>query len=140
MTALELDKGTVLEILVTRFSRDELRGVCFDLGISQDELDGKTLELFAMELIEYARRRDMNGDLMRTITQHRPQAWREMEFKTRPMLMPSPPPIPKSAVKTGYAPTFGYMGNSLFSLQRLLLAQSALMIILLLAVLIMVSR
>ncbi|MBN1247821.1 MAG: GTP-binding protein [Anaerolineae bacterium] len=53
-------------ILVERFNTEELRTLCYDLGVSFDELGGTNRAGKARELVAYLARRERLGDLLRT--------------------------------------------------------------------------
>ena len=54
------------------FSTDELKVVCFDLGIKYDSLPGEGLETKVVELIGYAQRRGRLQDVVAYVQQARP--------------------------------------------------------------------
>ena len=66
------DVTQLRRILVERFSLEELRTLCVDLGVSHGELEGEGLEAKARELIAYLQRRERLEELVNYIRQHRP--------------------------------------------------------------------
>ncbi len=65
--------------LLDQFSEDDLRTLCFRLGIQYEDLSGDNRQAKARELVLYAQRRGRIADLERAIDQLRPPA-------------PTPPP------------------------------------------------
>ena len=67
------------DLLAHHFSHEELRGLCFDLGLEYEDLPGETRPGRAQSLIEYCLRRGRLPDLHRRCTELRPQvAWPEL--------------------------------------------------------------
>lgn len=66
------DPGQLRQTLATRFSLEELRTLCQDLGVDYEDLPamGKTGK--ARELISYLQRRDRLADLVEVINRKRP--------------------------------------------------------------------
>ena len=64
--------GSLRQILVLRFSLEELRTLCTDLDVSFDVLRGEGQEAKARELIAHLQRRERLGELVSYIRQHRP--------------------------------------------------------------------
>jgi hypothetical protein len=62
----------LLPTLVTRFSEEELKTLCFRLTIDFDSLPGVGRESKARELLMYLHRRQKIADLIRMIDKHRP--------------------------------------------------------------------
>jgi hypothetical protein len=60
------------QILVERFNTEELRTLCYDLGVAFDELGGTNRAGKARELVAYLERRQRLGDLIRTGKRQRP--------------------------------------------------------------------
>jgi hypothetical protein len=68
----------VYELLLERFSNDELDDLAIRMGITRDELVGGTHSARAQSLIEYAERRHMVRDLVRVGREVRPDVvWPE---------------------------------------------------------------
>jgi hypothetical protein len=68
------------QILTGRFDAEEFRTLCFDLGISYDELPGEGLGGKARELIAYCKRHERLSDLMATGKKLHPEiVWPETE-------------------------------------------------------------
>lgn len=59
-------------ILANRFDLEELKTLCFRLGIHFDSLRGEGLEGKARELVAYFRRRQQMPRLVHAIQQYRP--------------------------------------------------------------------
>ncbi|MCB9444258.1 MAG: hypothetical protein H6669_08490 [Ardenticatenaceae bacterium] len=59
-------------ILASRLDLEELKTLCFRLGINFDNLRGEGLEGKARELVAYFLRRQQMPRLMQTIQQYRP--------------------------------------------------------------------
>ena len=67
------------DLLAHHFSLEELRALCFDLGIEAEDLPGEDRPGRAQSLIEYCLRRGRLPDLHRRCTELRPQvAWPEL--------------------------------------------------------------
>jgi hypothetical protein len=62
----------LFQILVTRFSDEELRTSCFDLGIDHDSVPGLSKADKALELIAYLERRGRLSELITVISRARP--------------------------------------------------------------------
>ena len=60
--------------LVDLFTDDELRGLCFELGVDYAHLPGETRQGKAMELVLYCTRFNCLGELWRRCAAHRPGA------------------------------------------------------------------
>ena len=58
--------------LVDSFSLEELKGLCFRLAVSYDELAGETLGAKAQTLLEYLERRDRLPELVELLQEERP--------------------------------------------------------------------
>lgn len=139
MALVEIDKGVFLEEMVKRYNRNELRRICFDLGIPAENLSSETLDMFALELIQYARRHEMNGRLIHAIVSQRPEMLKQVAFgKTGPMLLGAPPPTPDVASKHGCDPVMDYVIQGLFSVQRLMLVQGVFVVVVAIAMLLIV--
>ena len=65
------------EILVRRFSVDELRTLCFDLGLEYGELPGEGKEGKVRELVAFLGRRDRIPELEEKARRLRPDAFEE---------------------------------------------------------------
>ena len=61
------------DLLAHHFSLEELRGLCFDLGLEYEDLPGESRPGRAQSLIEYCLRRGRLPDLHRRCTELRPQ-------------------------------------------------------------------
>ena len=138
MALVEIDKGIFLAEMVKRYNRSELRRICFDLGIPEGSLSGDTLDMFALELIQYVRRHEMNGDLIHAVVSKRPEMLKRVEFRTGPMLLRAPPPTPDVAAKHGCDPIIDYVIQGLFSMQRLMLVQGVFVVVVAIAMLLIV--
>jgi len=66
------DLVAVRKQLCERFDLEELRTLCFDLGVDFDSLRVEGKEAKARELIAHLRRRDQLSQLVRYIRHHRP--------------------------------------------------------------------
>lgn len=60
------------QLLISRFSEDELRTLTFDMGVEYDYLPGQGMGGKARELVAFANRRNRIADLIDTIQQTRP--------------------------------------------------------------------
>ena len=69
-----VERNQLHEILVDRFSIDEIRTLCFELGIEYEELDGDGRTGKARELITYVERRGRTQDLINCAKIARPEA------------------------------------------------------------------
>ena len=56
----------------TYFNKTELRNLCFDLGISHEELSGDSIEDQARELVDYCRRHGLVVNLIKRCQELRP--------------------------------------------------------------------
>jgi hypothetical protein len=66
----------MLDLLTRHFNLEELRTLCFELGISFDELGGQGVRGVARELLLYVQRRDRLPELLTTLRVERPSvAW-----------------------------------------------------------------
>lgn len=59
-------------ILASRFDLEELKTLCFRLGVAYDSLRGEGLEGKARELVAYWQRRQQIGQLVNAIQLYRP--------------------------------------------------------------------
>jgi hypothetical protein len=58
------------------FSLDEIKSLCFDMGIPFEDLGGEGRSAKIRELIEFCRRRDRDEELVAKVQTERPQvAW-----------------------------------------------------------------
>jgi len=64
--------GTLGQILEKRFNKEELRVLCFDLGVNYDDLPGEGIAVKVRELVAYFRRRKCLDVLVNYIRQERP--------------------------------------------------------------------
>ncbi|MCL4870524.1 MAG: SUMF1/EgtB/PvdO family nonheme iron enzyme [Anaerolineae bacterium] len=67
-----MDLTTLLHLLITHFNHEELKTLCFTLGIPHDELDGPTRSALARELLAHMQRRGRIAELEPTLRQERP--------------------------------------------------------------------
>jgi hypothetical protein len=67
-----LDRRRLRTALETRFSDDELRGLCFDLRVEYENLPGATKAAKAIAIIEYFERMHRAEELIRWIRELRP--------------------------------------------------------------------
>ena len=66
----------MLDLLTRHFNLEELRTLCFELGIPFDELGGQGLRGVARELLLYVQHRDQLPELLAALTVERPSvAW-----------------------------------------------------------------
>ena len=66
----------MLDLLTRHFNLEELRTLCFELGIPFDELGGQGLRGVSRELLLYVQRRDRLPELLTALTVERPSvAW-----------------------------------------------------------------
>ncbi|MBK9711493.1 MAG: hypothetical protein IPO81_09230 [Kouleothrix sp.] len=73
-TSTQVDRVKLRQIITDFFSDDELRELCFDLGIDYENLPGAGKAAKARELVAYAQRRGRMQDLVTTCQQLRPNA------------------------------------------------------------------
>ena len=82
------------QILATNFDKDELRILCFDLGVEDKDLSDKK-SIMAMELVARLERRGRIPELVKAIRQRRPDiSWRhtpEVAEKVPPTFQGTPP-------------------------------------------------
>ena len=67
-----MDRIRLRQVLIDYFNDDELRDLCFDLGIDYENLAGAGKAGKARELIAYAQRRGTLEDLARQVKSLRP--------------------------------------------------------------------
>lgn len=72
MAPIEVDLAEFHGVLVERFSGEELRTLCFYLGVDYDSLPGEGKAAKAREMIRQMRRTDRNGELVKLVTEMRP--------------------------------------------------------------------
>jgi hypothetical protein len=60
------------KLITNYYSRDELRTLCFDLGVRYDELPGDSLSGQVRELLLLSARRGRLGDLVQLVVAERP--------------------------------------------------------------------
>jgi hypothetical protein len=66
--------------LIEHFNLDELRGLCFELGIRDEFIRGETLPARVDALLEYVGRHGRLPDLIKSVTHSHPSVnWREIE-------------------------------------------------------------
>lgn len=90
------DLAELRRILIDRLSLDELKTLCFDLGISYDDVNGENKPAKARELIAYCQARGRLPELIETLRTTRPDIALPATSSTRP--------APPGRVDTGYAP------------------------------------
>ena len=73
-SAAQVDRTELRNILTTRFSIEELRNLCQDLGIDYEDLTGEGKLGKARELVEYCVRRGRIEDLWTKISQAKPES------------------------------------------------------------------
>lgn len=67
------------------FSLDELRGLCFELGIEFENLRGETREAKALALVEFCQRRRLVNQLLEICARERPShPWHPAQFSPHP--------------------------------------------------------
>ena len=74
MPVEKLDQAKLREVLITKFSDEELATLCSDLGINYEDIKGATHPDKARELIDYMKRRDDLDRLVSAVKQLRPRA------------------------------------------------------------------
>lgn len=92
------------KLLIQHFSLDELRVLCFDLGLEYEELPGDTRTTKMHGLIEYLQRRGELSRLLNEVIDHRPNlAWPSFEDGSSAAQKDEPTSSPQSYVheKTG---------------------------------------
>jgi serine/threonine protein kinase len=70
--AEQVDAVALRQVLAERFDLEELRTVCFDLGVRFDDLPAEGQQAKARELVAYLQRRERLSQLVSYIRQHRP--------------------------------------------------------------------
>jgi hypothetical protein len=71
--------GNLRQALIEHFSLEELRTLCFDLGVNYDQLGGESIDGKARELLLHLRRDGRLSDLCPLLQQLRPHvAWAEL--------------------------------------------------------------
>lgn len=64
----------LLETMTTCFTKEEIRKLCFELGVNYQRLEGNTLDEWAMSLIEMMERNGRLTELLILVQEHRPKA------------------------------------------------------------------
>ena len=72
-----MDLPKLRDILVTYFNDNELRNLCYDLGIDYENLGGDAKSGKARELVDYCRRYDRLPDLEAACRRLRPNAFKD---------------------------------------------------------------
>jgi hypothetical protein len=67
-----VDAVALRRILAERFDLEELRTLCFDLGVRYDDLPAEGQQAKARELVAYLQRRERLDQLASYLRQHRP--------------------------------------------------------------------
>jgi serine/threonine-protein kinase len=70
--AEQVDAVALRQMLAERFDLEELRTLCFDLGVRFDDLPAEGQQAKARELVAYLQRRERLSQLVGYIRQHRP--------------------------------------------------------------------
>jgi hypothetical protein len=74
-----MDKQRFLDAILRQFNNDELKLLCFDLGLDYENLGGDTKTIKCLELILYAERRGKMEDLLSLCEKARPGLnWSEL--------------------------------------------------------------
>ena len=76
------------KLLVDRFSKEEIRDLCFDLGVEHENLPGQTRAAKARELLEYSKRRDRMQALDSYLKQNRPELLEQDDDEQLPINPP----------------------------------------------------
>lgn len=69
------DRAQLREFLADRFNLDEMKTLCFDLGLDYEEFPHATKTEFSRELIVYFERHNKMGCLVAEMLEVRPDAW-----------------------------------------------------------------
>lgn len=72
ITAVQIDPPKLHKTIVTHFSLDEIRDLCFDLGLDSDELPPGGKSAKARGLVEMCQRQRRLVDLAEAVLEHRP--------------------------------------------------------------------
>jgi hypothetical protein len=91
-------RGALLAGLIQGFSLDELRALCFELGIDRDVIGDLAKEPFARTLIEYCERHALLETLVSSCEQRRP----EIVFRTAASPGELPPQHPPPAARVSW--------------------------------------
>jgi hypothetical protein len=67
-----IDKGKLLELITKHFNLVELKKICFDLGITYEELSGNTRTERSIELIDFCERTGRLQELIEELQSDRP--------------------------------------------------------------------
>lgn len=70
--AISIDTTELNELMINSFSLEELKDICYSLGISYDELPHATRREISRELIDYVKRRQMLSKLLSFLVRLRP--------------------------------------------------------------------
>ena len=63
---------SIKEILSRTVNENELRELCFDLGIASEDISGDVISVRIVSLLEYAKRHSLMFDLWRWLRANRP--------------------------------------------------------------------
>jgi hypothetical protein len=109
-----VNKTTARRALAERFSLEEFKTLCFDLGISFDSLEGEGHEAKARALVELINRLNQADKLARAMENARPGIFSAIErrFKTRPL-----PGLPTQVCENGERELYTFMVNRLAEIQ-----------------------
>ena len=110
---LGLDDAAVYELLNSSFDEEELRTLCFGLGVDYDSLPGEGKRAKARELVGYLGRRNERNGLDKALVSSRPGVVGRAigkRFKTGPL-----PTLPKGL--NGDAGWYIYVRDSLAMIQ-----------------------
>jgi hypothetical protein len=77
------------DFLVAHFNEDDLRDLCFELGIDDQDVPGTTKPAKAREMVIYCQRQMRLEELKAVCAQRRPKAWAETFPGTAPVPAPT---------------------------------------------------
>jgi hypothetical protein len=91
---------TLRQILSTRLSEEELRTLCFDLGVDYENLGGESKAAHARELVSYFERRERLDDLISGCRSSLPELpWESLLMGESPRVTSPSTPTPRAGGK-----------------------------------------
>jgi hypothetical protein len=82
------DLSRLHQFIENRYDMEELRTLCFDLGVGYDDLRGEGRSAKARELVGYMERRDQLGRLLDMLRKTRPEPFAQAGFDSMPVSSP----------------------------------------------------
>jgi hypothetical protein len=103
---VELDRTKLRQLLSTHFDEEELRTLCFDLGMSYDDLRGEGVPHKARELVAYLERRGRIPELVTLGKRERPH----LDWDVPQLIVPQPAREPRRLPGWAWVGTLALVG------------------------------